>query len=86
MKVRRTISVDVDLDVDISFEEACKIVLEKMYQEHCEALEMIIDNAIRDEEKIKRISVDELMKKEVLEKIKDKFTLEEIEKFYESKR
>lgn len=86
MRVKRTIPVDFDFDVDISFKEACTIVMEKMKTEDCESFQQLSDIIIREYESIENVSIVDKMKDEVLEKIKAEFTLDQIEKFYESKR
>lgn len=85
MKITRTIEAEVTFEV--SFQEACKVVLARMDHETCDEYESLIDQIlIEGYSTEKRIPIVDLMKDEVLAKIKEEFSLEKIEQLYESYR
>jgi len=87
MRITRTIESEVTFEV--SFQEACRVILPNIGSEYCDEFENIIDKIILDYNlKIRNPSglmVDD-MKDEVLAKIKEEFSLEKIEQMYESNR
>lgn len=84
MKITRVIEAEVTFDV--SFPEACKVVLHQMSHDTCDDFEKIVDKVILDFELKKSnpsgLMVDE-MKDVVLEKMKNEFSLEKIEQLYD---
>ena len=86
MKVKK--SIEVEIDFDIPFSEACKVVLTQMDSTTCDEFEMIVDRILLDFDLKSEGSVPivDLMKDEVLAKIKEEFSLEKIEQLYENNR
>jgi len=86
MKIVRT--VEVEIDFDIPFSEACKVVLTQMDDTTCNEFEMIVDKVLLDFDLKSegQVPIVDLMKDEVLAKIKEEFSLEKIEQLYESFR
>jgi len=86
--MRITKIVEVEIEADVSFEDACKIVLSEMNKSTCRDFEEIVDRILLDFDLKSEGSVPivDLMKDEVLAKIKEEFSLEKIEQLYESNR
>jgi hypothetical protein len=79
-------SIDLDLEIDVSLEEASLIVFHKMEHESSGAFDLLVDKIIFHWENKITVPLVDVMKQEVLDKIKEEISLEKIEEFYESNR
>lgn len=87
IKTRQSDGLNLIIDTitrRISFDELCRMVLDQMDKEEpTNNFEELSDRIIKEWDDRKRIPIVDLMKQEVLEKIKQEISLEKIEEFYE---